>query len=371
MVAHDTLEERVKEFTLSDGLHVIVLERRTAPVISCCTYADVGACDEEDGRTGIAHLLEHLAFKGTSTIGTKDYQKERALLSAMDETFYELREAEKQRRADDIKKLKVNLDKLVSRASTLVVPNEIATILQREGGVGLNAMTSQDSTRYYVSLPSNKLELWFALESARFQDPVFRDFFKEKAVVLEERRQRVEVAPLGKFQEAFAFKGFKTNYRRPVIGYESDIRNTSRRDVEKFFKKFYNPHRLTLAVVGDVDAERVEAFANKYWGAWVVPTPSPSTAKNTSPDPAAGSPGPATATATPGTGQSASGTSSPAPAPPPASAPVDDDEVIQDRKNVNDTNPFTPSEMILLGSTLGTPPPPPPKQAVQCLRLGV
>lgn len=70
--------------------------------------------------------------------------------------------------------LQVNLDKLVSRASTLVVPNEIATILQREGGVGLNAMTSQDSTRYYVSLPSNKLELWFALESARFQDPVFR-----------------------------------------------------------------------------------------------------------------------------------------------------------------------------------------------------
>ena len=129
------------------------------------------------------------------------------------------------------------LDGYAEKAAQFVVPGAFATALQREGAVGLNAQTSQDATKYFVSLPSNKLELWFALESSRFRDPVFREFFKEKDVVLEERRQRVDGAPLGKFQEAFAYKGFRTNYRRPVVGYEKDIRKTSRRDVESFFRK--------------------------------------------------------------------------------------------------------------------------------------
>lgn len=257
------LEDSVTEFTLDNGMKFIVRERRNAPICSFHTYADVGAFDEEE-KTGIAHLLEHLAFKG-SPRGSLDYKKESEVLDAMDEVFMESLAAPSKKQAAV---LKDRLDAMQTEASQLAMSNAFGALLMREGAVGLNAATSHDSTKYYCSMPSNKIELWFALEAERFQAPVFRDVYSEKKVVLEERRLRVDSSPLGRFQEKFAEESLTNNYRRPVIGYEEDIERIGRRDVASFFKDKYGPESLTVAIVGDVSPSKVLQYAEKYFGGW-------------------------------------------------------------------------------------------------------
>ena len=257
------LDDRVREFSLPNGMRFLVSERRAAPIVSFHTYADVGAFDERDGTTGVAHFLEHLAFKGTPRVGTRDFAAEAPLLDAMDEAFYSLRDAGSPREAAA---LTAQLDALQAQAAALSVPNAYGSLLQRQGAVGLNAATTHDATKYFCSLPSNKLELWFALEAERFQAPVFREVYSEKKVVLEERRLRVDNSPLGAFQEEFAQRCLANNYRRPVIGYEADIQRLGRREVASFFAEHYGPAALTVAVVGDVRPSEVRRLADKYFG---------------------------------------------------------------------------------------------------------
>jgi predicted Zn-dependent peptidase len=259
------LEARVQEFTLSNGMRFIVSERKTVPVVSFHTYADVGAYDEAEGVTGVAHLLEHLAFKGTPRIGTTDFKKEAPLLDAMDDVFYELIETN-----DTRTKIKLNadLDLLLEEAGKISIPNAYGAMLSREGAVGLNAATTHDSTKYYCSLPANKLELWFALEAERFEAPVFREVYSEKKVVFEERRMRIDNAALGPFQEEFAQRSLTNNYKRPVIGYEKDLLRLGRKEVASFFAQHYGPQSLTVAIVGDVKVGKVRQLAEKYFGGW-------------------------------------------------------------------------------------------------------
>ncbi|CAI5966688.1 unnamed protein product [Closterium sp. NIES-64] len=266
--ALDSLSERVCTFMLANGMRWIVVERRAAPIVSCHTYADVGAADEADGCTGVAHLLEHLAFKGTPVIGTRDAQKEARLLELVDEAFYGLKEAREGGAAEGtVKRLEDEFARLQQQAAELSVPNAFGALVSREGGVGLNATTSQDSTQYFVSLPANKLELWMALESGRFLAPVFRELYSEKEVVREERRLRIDNTPYGRFTEAFAQRAFPHSpYGRPTIGYPSDFDRLGRKEVEAFFQQHYTPDKLTCAVVGDVSAAEVERLATKEEG---------------------------------------------------------------------------------------------------------
>ncbi|CAI5990678.1 unnamed protein product, partial [Closterium sp. NIES-65] len=275
--ALDSLSERVCTFMLANGMRWIVVERRAAPIVSCHTYADVGAADEADGCTGVAHLLEHLAFKGTPVIGTRDAQKEARLLELVDEAFYGLKEAREGGAAEGtVKRLEDEFARLQQQAAELSVPNAFGALVSREGGVGLNATTSQDSTQYFVSLPANKLELWMALESGRFLAPVFRELYSEKEVVREERRLRIDNTPYGRFTEAFAQRAFPHSpYGRPTIGYPSDFDRLGRKEVEAFFQQHYTPDKLTCAVVGDVSAAEVERLATKYFAPW-QPITSPS-----------------------------------------------------------------------------------------------
>lgn len=261
------LESRVHEFTLSNGMSFLVSQRRTAPVVSFHTYVDVGAFDEDNGLTGVAHLLEHAISKGTARIGTKDYKKEALLLDAMDDVFYSMREATSGHAAAE---LAARLAALQAEAAELSSPNAYGALLQKEGAVGLNAQTTHDSTQYFSSLPSNKVELWFAMESERFRAPVFRDLYKEKNVVLEERKMRVDNSPLGPFQEEFAARSLTNNYKRPVIGYEIDIQRLGRREVAQFFNQHYGPSSVTVAVVGDVTPEQIRRHAETYFGQWLA-----------------------------------------------------------------------------------------------------
>lgn len=263
----DRVIKELTEFRLDNGLKFIVLERHQAPVVSFLTYADVGGIDEPDGQTGVAHFLEHLAFKGTRRIGTTDYKAEKPLLDRLEQLDTQIRIAKAQGKKDDLEKLQTEFKSVESQALKLVKQNEMGQIVEQAGGVGLNATTSGEATRYFYSFPANKLELWMSLESDRFLEPVFREFYKEKDVILEERRMRVENSPIGLMIEKFIDTAFKVHpYRRPVIGYDEDIRNLTPQNVKEFFDNYYVPSNLTIAIVGDVNPTEVKKLAQVYFG---------------------------------------------------------------------------------------------------------
>jgi len=155
----------------------------------------------------------------------------------------------------------------IDKAASYVVLNLYPTIIEENGGVGMNAGTSLDSTEYFYNLPANRIELWFLLESQRFLQPIFREFYKERDVVLEERRMRVESNPQGKLMETMVAAAFEAHpYRRMPGGWSSDITSLRVRDAEQFYKTYYVPSNITIGIVGDVDSTQVRAYAEKYFG---------------------------------------------------------------------------------------------------------
>jgi len=263
-------ESRLTEFTLDNGLKFIVLERHEAPVVTCYTHANVGAADEVTGITGLAHLFEHMAFKGTRTVGTTDYEAEAKVMAKIDEIFKAIKaERRKGAKADPqcLAELQQQFRRTQQESQAFLVHDEFDKVLKRAGGVGLNAGTSSDYTVYFVNLPSNKLELWMLMESDRFLNPVLREFYKEKNVVMEERRQRTESQPVGKLLEEFLATAYKAHpYGEPVVGHMSDIETLTRAEAQAFFRTHYVPSNLAMAVVGDVDPARVKALATEYFG---------------------------------------------------------------------------------------------------------
>jgi|YNPBryunderm2012_1023409.scaffolds.fasta_scaffold00055_6 predicted Zn-dependent peptidase len=263
------IESRVTEFTLKNGMKFLVLERKKAPVASFVTYADVGSAQETKGITGLAHLFEHMAFKGSDKIGTKDYARERVALDKVEQAYAALKqEKSKGPKADPdrLKKLEEAFKQAQEEAGKYVVVNEFGEAVERAGGRQLNATTSADRTMYFFSLPSNHIELWFWLESERFRTPVFREFYKERDVVMEERRL-MESQPVGRLLEEFLAAAYKAHpYGEPVIGHMSDLENLTTADAMAFFRKYYTPSNLVAAVVGDVDPKRVRELAERYFG---------------------------------------------------------------------------------------------------------
>ena len=265
------LEARVSSFQLDNGLRFVVCERHQAPIFNAHLYADVGAFDEVEGSTGLAHLLEHLAFKGTRTLGTRDYAAERLALDDVDALYYALRDKVLAGAPPDV--VETARQKLMaaeaSASAAYEVPNAYGATVRKEGGVGLNAETGYDSTKYYCSLPANKLELWFALEADRLQNAVFRGMYSEKEVIEEERRLRLDNSPQGTFQQAFLEASYpQSNYRRPIIGYQRDFEMLGRREVQAFQQERYGPSSMTIAIAGDVTPERVQQLAQEYFGGW-------------------------------------------------------------------------------------------------------
>jgi len=265
----DSMKAKVKEMTLENGMKFIVMERHEAPVVSFHLYADVGSAQEVQGITGISHLLEHMAFKGTTTVGGKDYAAEKKILAKMDALYDKITTEEQSLnpKTELIAKMKKKLEELLKEAKKLVINNEYFDMAMREGDAGVNAYTSNDATQYINSLPANKLEFWMALTSDRFLNPVFREFYKERDVVMEERRLGVETRPIQKLLEDFFATTFKAHpYHHSVVGHMSDLKRITRNDVVDYFKKFYAPSNLTVAIVGDVKTDKVFKMAKLYFG---------------------------------------------------------------------------------------------------------
>ncbi|WP_413935925.1 M16 family metallopeptidase [Nitrospira sp. BLG_1] len=286
--ASPSFADRVIEHRLANGLTVLMVERHQTPVVSINITFAVGGINEQVGQTGIAHLYEHMAFKGTRVVGTTDYEKEKPLLDelAVVGTELDLREREvaakegggatEDERAA-IESLQKRFLALQAQAGQYVVGNEMALMYQRHGGVGLNASTGKDLTRYMISLPSNRLPLWAAIESDRMANPVLREFYKERGVVMEERRLRNDDSPNGLLFETFTSAAFRAHgYGIPTIGWGSDILSLTPAATEAFFKTYYGPNRATIALVGDINPKEVIALIERTFGKIPAAPPAPS-----------------------------------------------------------------------------------------------
>ncbi|MBM4133754.1 MAG: insulinase family protein [Nitrospira sp.] len=276
------LAERVIEHRLANGLTVLMVERHESPVLSINMTFGVGGINEHTGITGVAHLYEHMAFKGTKTFGTKDYAKERPLLMELDRLNGEIEVLREQLRAagqQDSPALQQKLQsfkEVQAAADALVVGNEMPLLYQRHGAVGLNASTGKDVTRYTVSLPANRLPLWAAIEADRMANPVLREFYKERAVVMEERRLRTEDSPNGLLFEAFAAAAFQAHpYGFPTIGWGSDILALTPAETERFFRTYYGPNNAVVAIAGDIKPSEVIALIERTFGALPAAPPPP------------------------------------------------------------------------------------------------
>ncbi len=273
-----SFEKKLTEHRLPNGLTFLIYEREGAPVVSFFTYVGVGAAQEVPGITGIAHMFEHMAFKGTSRIGTSDWPAEQKALAAVDEAYHAY-DAERRRLGSDpagVEKLRKAWKDAQEAADAYVVKNEFGEIIDREGGVGLNAGTASDQTVFFYSLPANKVELWAYLESERFLDPVFREFYKERDVVMEERRLRTESQPMGRLIEQFSSVAYQAHpYKQPVVGYMSDLMSFSREDADRFRRTYYVPSNMTIAIVGNVKAKEILPVLDRYFGRLPSAPPPP------------------------------------------------------------------------------------------------
>jgi predicted Zn-dependent peptidase len=274
----------VTEKTLSNGMKLLLVERHDEPTVAGGWVAHVGSANERPGITGIAHLFEHMMFKGTPTIGTKDAKRDLEIIGEQERVREEMRREEAKLRAawrrgeiDDwqkpenkparYKELEEQFKKLVDEQRALLVKNEFDRIYTTAGGSGMNAFTSDDMTGYFIVVPANKLELWTWMESERLLRPVFREFYAERDVVFEERRMRTEATPTGRLSESFNSLIWESHpYGWPTVGWPSDIPAISKAQADEFYKIFYAPQNLTLILVGDFKTDDAVKQCERYFG---------------------------------------------------------------------------------------------------------
>lgn len=265
-----SFEKRITVQKLPNGLTVLIMERPEAPVFSFFTHVNVGSAQEVQGITGLAHMFEHMAFKGTDEIGTTNYPAEKRALQKVEEAYAAYQKEDLKEVGRDPKKvaqLEEQWKKAIEDANQYVVPNQFGEIVESQGGVGLNASTDWDETQYFYSFPENRLELWAYLESERFLHPVMREFYKERDVVMEERRMRTDSSPQGRLIEQFLASAFEAHpYGRPVVGWPSDLHHFSATDAVNFYHKYYVPSNITIALVGDVKAATALPIITKFFG---------------------------------------------------------------------------------------------------------
>lgn len=269
----DNFARRVETFTLSNGLRVIFYRRGIAPVFSGALVVRVGSVDEPDGLTGASHMFEHMAFKGTHDIGTKDHRQEAPLLEELEL----LMAASRDRELTALEQAK--LGELQEALAKLWIVNDFDAQYRMLGGEDLNATTDVELTRFFIDLPSNAFEHWCYLESERLVNPVMRQFYEERDVVREERRMRYEDDPGGKLYEKIKEVAYLEHpYRRPVIGYDRDLERLTMREVEAFRKRYYVPSNMVISVVGGLELAEVKSKLERYFGR-IPAGPSPSAPK--------------------------------------------------------------------------------------------
>ncbi len=277
-------EVDVVEHELENGMKVLMVPRPGDPNVAAGWIARVGSVYERPGITGVAHLFEHMMFKGTRAIGTSDIDEDLHIIERLDALKAELAIEEAglllAHRLGEIDdpddpaarstrhgELLEEFDALLAQQQALLIKEDFSRTYTGQGASGMNAGTSYDFTIYFVNVPANKLELWFWMESDRLANPVFREFYSERDVVHEERRLRTDSTPIGKFQEQFNAMFWESSpYSWPVVGWPSDLEGITREEALTFFDQYYAPNNLTATLVGDFDPDEAAALADQYFG---------------------------------------------------------------------------------------------------------
>ena len=271
------------EYWLNNGMQVLLVERHETPTIMGMIFARVGSANEVTGITGMSHLFEHMMFKGTDTIGTKDIKRDREIMEQLDAVKEQMR-AEQRIMRDRLRRgvisdmsapgsrtakyreLEEEFDKLILEQRELILKEPLNKIYAKNGGFFLNAFTSEDMTGYFVRVPKNKIELYMWLESDRFMNPVFREFYSERDVVHEERRMSVDSTPTGLIDEEFQAMFWKSSsYRWNVVGWPSDLDNITREQANAYYDTYYAPNNLGMILVGDFDTGEMINLVEKYF----------------------------------------------------------------------------------------------------------
>jgi predicted Zn-dependent peptidase len=274
----------VQEYVLQNGLRLLMIPKKGDPNVAAGWVARVGSVNERPGITGLSHLFEHMMFKGTHVIGTTDIKRDLALMARMDEVKAEIRKEEQaqirrlrlgqidnledpKNRTERHNKLLEELAEIEKESKALIIPNEYDKIYTNAGASDMNAMTENDYTAYFINVPTNKLELWFWMESDRLLNPIFREFYSERDVVHEERRMRTDSTPTGKFDEEFnALFWTSSPYSWPIVGWPSDLNGLTRQEALDYFAINYAPNNISACLVGDFDPEQARKLAERYFG---------------------------------------------------------------------------------------------------------
>jgi predicted Zn-dependent peptidase len=274
----------VQEVTLDNGLRLLLVPRKGDPNIAAGWLAHVGSVNERPGITGLSHLFEHMMFKGTHAIGTRNITENLKIIAELDRVKAEVDKEQRvlirkqqlgeiddandpKNRSPHHQELLKQLDELTKREREIMVKDEFDRVYTTAGGAGMNASTSYDWTVYFINVPANKIELWFWMESDRLANPVFREFYSERDVVREERRLRTESTPTGKFDEQFESLFWQSSpYGWPVVGWPGDLAGITREEALAYFAQNYAPNNLSAVLVGDFDPANAVNLAKKYFG---------------------------------------------------------------------------------------------------------
>jgi predicted Zn-dependent peptidase len=272
-----------KEYRLDNGMQVLMVEKHEVPTVMCGIFARVGSANETAGITGISHLFEHMMFKGTEKIGTKNIKRDREIMAKLDAIREEMRAEERlmreryrrgeiadmnapEAKTERYRELESEFDRLILEQREITLKEPLNEIYAKNGGFFLNAFTTEDMTGYFVRLPKNRIELYMWLESDRFMNPVFREFYSERDVVHEERRLGIDSTPTGRIEEEFQAMFWKSSsYRWNVVGWPSDLENITREQANAYYDTYYAPNNLIMILIGDIEPEETIRMVRRYF----------------------------------------------------------------------------------------------------------
>jgi predicted Zn-dependent peptidase len=259
----------VKEHVLGNGMKILMIPKPGVPRVVCHIYFKVGSINERPGITGSAHVHEHLMFKGTRIMGVTDFAKDSEIDHQIDglmDKIYHEKYWKADGDATKIAQWQKEVDELAKAEKQYVIKDDLWTLYMKNGGTGLNASTSQETTGYYVTLPSNKVELQMLLEADRMMNAYFREFYSEKDVIMEERRLS-ENRPGYFFDEQVNAAFYAASpYHWDVIGWMDDLKKMTKQDLVDFHNRYYVPNNAVAIYVGDFDPASIVAMAEKYFG---------------------------------------------------------------------------------------------------------
>ena len=268
VAAAQQFADSVRMFTLDNGMRIIMVQQGAAPTITFNLMFDVGAIDEPDGLGGLAHMVEHMAFQGTRSIGAVDLARELELLDRLEVLVAAIDQAERAGFSEDeLADMHGEFAAVRQEAQAIADTNALSALFSTNGGVGLNASTGYDRTDYRVALPSNRLELYARIYADVMRNPIFRSFYEERDVVMEERRQVREDDPQGLLAETFLATAFAQHpYGRSLIGTSEEIMGYRATEARAFWELYYHPGRAVLVMVGDVNPDEDIAIIERYFG---------------------------------------------------------------------------------------------------------